>query len=90
MKTMENYIDEYKEALRIESDYALAKKLGMSRQNMTKIRNGGFLGREKCLIIARALKIDPLAIIGTIEAVRTKDADRKAMWIRLAKEKTAA
>lgn len=86
MKTLENYIDEFKEKLKIESDYAAAKELGIARQQMSRIRNGYVaIGREKCIRIANALKIDPVEIIATIEAAKEKRPEIKAIWIKLAK-----
>lgn len=89
MKTLENYIDEFKEKLKIESDYQLSKEIKVSRQQISKIRNGETsIGREKCIRIASALKIDPLEMIATIEAQKEKNPDVRAIWIRLAKEKS--
>lgn len=86
MKTLENYVDEFKERLKIESDYAAAKELGIARQQMSRIRNGYVaIGREKCIRIASALKIDPIEIIGTIEAAKEKKPEIKAIWIKLVK-----
>jgi transcriptional regulator with XRE-family HTH domain len=86
MKTLENYLDEFKEKLKIESDYGVAKELGIARQQMSRIRNGYVaIGREKCVRIASALKIDPIEIIGTIEAAKEKKPEIKAIWIKLVK-----
>ncbi len=86
MKTLENYIDEFKEKLKIDSDYAVAKELGIARQQLSRIRNGyTAIGREKCIRIAQALKIDPVEIIATIEAAKEKTPEVKAVWIKLAK-----
>jgi len=91
MKTLENYLDEFKEKLKIESDYQVSKELGIARQQISRIRNGEIaIGREKCLRLASALKIDPLEIIGTIEAAKEKNPEIRAVWIKLVKEKTKA
>lgn len=88
MKTLENYLDEFKEKLNIQSDYALAQELGVNRQQISKIKNGTTaIGRSKCLRVASGLKIDPLEIIATVEANKEKNPEVKSMWIRLAKEK---
>lgn len=88
MKTLENYLDEFKEKMNIESDYELAKILGVKRQQITSIRSGKIaIGRAKCIRIASGLKIDPLEIIATIEAAKEKNPDVRAQWVRLAKEK---
>lgn len=87
MRWFDSYIDELKEKLNLQSDYAVAQYLGIPRQSMTKVRNGAVLGHEKCLKIASALRKDPLEIIATAEAQREKNLELKAIWIRLAKEK---
>ncbi|HTF85339.1 MAG TPA: helix-turn-helix domain-containing protein [Cellvibrio sp.] len=88
MKTLENYLDEFKSRMNIESDYELAKLLGVSRQQISGIRSGRIaIGRTKCIRIASGLKIDPLEIIATIEAAKEKNPDVRALWVRLAKEK---
>ena len=88
MKTLENYIDDFKERLKIESDYGVAKELGVARQQMSRIRSGYVaIGREKCFRIATALKIHPLEIIATIEAAKEKNPEIRAVWIKLIKEK---
>lgn len=91
MKTLENYLDEFKDRLKIDSDYQLSKALDVERQQISKIRNGTTaIGREKCMRIAAALKIDPLEIIAVVEANKEKNPDVRAMWVRLAKEKGIA
>ena len=89
MKTLENYLDEFKAKLNIKSDYELSKILDVKRQQISRIRNGEIaIGREKCIRIAAGLKIDPLEIIATIEAAKEKNPEVRAMWIKLVKEKT--
>ena len=88
MKTLENYLDDFKEKMHIGSDYQLAKELKVTRQQISKIRNGEIaLGREKCLRLATGLKVDPLEVIAVVEAAKEKNPEVRAMWVRLAKEK---
>jgi len=87
MRWFDSYVDELKDRLNLESDYQVAKYLEVSRQYLTKVRNGQPLGRQHCIRIARALRRDPLEIIATAEAQREKDPDLKAIWVKLAKEK---
>jgi hypothetical protein len=87
MKWFDSYVDELKEKLKLDSDYAVAKFLGVPRQSMTKVRRGEVLGKDKCLRMAIALKRDPIEIIATAEAQKERNQELKAMWIRLAKEK---
>jgi len=88
MKSLVNYIDEFKKRLHIPSDYQLAAELGVKRQQVSRIRNNQVaIGRGKCLRIAEVLRIEPMEIIATIEANKEKNPELKAMWIKLAKEK---
>ncbi|WP_163833703.1 helix-turn-helix domain-containing protein [Spartinivicinus ruber] len=88
MKWLEDYVDEFKAKLNLPSDYAVAKELNVGRQAISKLRTGSVsIGKEKYLRIAQALKIDPLQVIATAEAQKTKNPELKAQWIRLAKEK---
>ncbi|WP_027710286.1 hypothetical protein [Zooshikella ganghwensis] len=88
MKRFEDYLDAFKEKLKIESDYALAKELDVSRQQISNLRYyGGALGKEKCLRMAQALQIDPMQIIATAEAAKAKQKELKSIWLKLAKEK---
>ena len=90
MKTLENYLDEVKEKLKIESDYQLSKEIKVTRQQISKIRSGNTaIGREKCVRIAAGLKIDPLEIIATVEAGKEKNPELRAIWVKLAKEKSS-
>lgn len=87
MRWFDSYIEELKEKMNIESDYKLAEWLDVTRQYITKVRNGQPMGKKYCIRIAKALKRDPLEIIATAEAQKEKDNDIKAIWVRLAKEK---
>ncbi len=88
MKTLENYMDEFKEKLNITSDYKLAQELNVKRQQISRIRSGIVcIGREKCIRMAKALKIDPWEIIAAMEAQKEKKSEMHALWIKLAKEK---
>lgn len=87
MRWFDSYVDELKEKLKLPSDYAVAKFLGIPRQSMTKVRNGAVLGHDKCLRIAIALKKDPVEVIATAEAQKEKNKDLKAIWVKLAKER---
>lgn len=87
MKWVEDYVDEYKERLHLPSDYAVAKRLNISRQMINKVRKGDVLGRETLMAMAKTLRRDPIELIATAEAERAKNQDLKAVWVKLAKEK---
>lgn len=86
MKTLENYIDEFKERLKIESDYECANYLGVKRQQISAIRKGiNSIGREKCMRIAEVLKINPIEIIATLELQKEKNPQIKMIWSKMIK-----
>ena len=87
MKWFEDYIEDLKIHQNLTSDYAVANFLDIPRQSMTKVNNGTPLGKDKCMRMAQALKIDPMEIIATAEAQKTKNPELKAVWLKLAKEK---
>ncbi|HEM0854046.1 TPA: hypothetical protein U0V88_004790, partial [Escherichia coli] len=84
MKWFADYIDDLKEKLEITSDYAIAKHLGIERQNITRARNGEPLNDKICFRIASELKINPMEIIATAKAQKEKNNDIRALWIKLA------
>ena len=87
MYDSKDYMSMYKEALHLKSDYSTAKRLEVTRQMMTKIKNGSPLSKDLAYKIAKAIKHDPIEIIATTMAEREKNLDIKAVWIKLAKEK---
>ncbi|MDH2435385.1 helix-turn-helix domain-containing protein [Pokkaliibacter sp. MBI-7] len=87
MRWFDSYIDELKERMKLDSDYQVAKMLNVSRQYITKVRNGQPMGAEKIIRLANALRRDPLELIATANAQKETNADVRAVWIKLAKEK---
>ena len=82
-----DYFAMFKEHMHLDSDYRTAQYLNVSRQLMTKIKNGQPLSSEMAFKMAKAMKRDPLELIATSMAEKERDSDLKAMWIKLAKEK---
>jgi len=69
------------------SDYAIAKRLGIPKQCMTRYRNhGGTFKESVALKVAQALKIDPAPLLAEIMAERAKDATVRRVWLRVARE----
>jgi len=71
----------------MRSDYEIANFLGVSRQYMTKINHGGVFSNKIAFQLAETLKIDPLEIMATCQALKTKNQEIRNVWIKLAKEK---
>lgn len=93
MKTVE-YMDAVKRAMGIESDYRLAKNLGVSTQALSGWRAGTRQPDNlMCYRIADVLKIDPARVIADIEferAARTGKVDEARLWSRYAERATTA
>ena len=85
MKTDE-FMDEAKNRLNINSDYALAKQLGLSRQAMSQYRAGKRSpDAYTCSRLADVLGINAFDIMIEIEASAEKDETRRAYWLSKAK-----
>lgn len=74
-------LDEAKKRLSIESDYALAKALGLKPQHISGYRKGGHLPDDSiALRLAEAAGMDPLQLLAQINAERAKDPKVKRFW----------
>jgi plasmid maintenance system antidote protein VapI len=65
----------------IKSDYALAKALGVPRQQMSELLKG----RKKpdayiCVKIGDMLGVHPLILLAELEADNAKTTERRAFW----------
>lgn len=90
MKTGE-YILMAKKASGIESDYALAKKLGITRQAISNyVNKKSVMDDYTAAKVAELLGINALEVIAAANAEREKDAGRVAFWHRLATSGKAA
>lgn len=87
MNTTQRLMQEAKSALGIESDYALAKALEMSRQAISHYRTGrSQLDVEGAFRIAEVLGKDPAAIIAAVEAERATKPEAREAWIQRLKQ----
>lgn len=86
MDTTNTFLDRYKEALGLTSDYQLAQELGLSRQQISNYRTGrSFLSKEAALKIAPAIKVSAAyALTVTLIEKAVKDDERRA-WLAVAK-----
>lgn len=89
MKAFE-YCDAVKEKVGIESHYALAKRLGIAKQSITKLYAGGTFSNETALKVAEILEIDPLIVIADSEIEKAKVPEIRAVWENLAARIAAA
>ena len=83
MNTLE-YMAACKERLGITSDYALAKKLGLSQTGLSNYRTGrSRMDDDVALKVSEILGIAPIVVIAHANAERAKTAEQKARWLSL-------
>lgn len=81
MRTTLEFISDIKSKYGIESDYAAAKLLGVTKTTMSHYRNGkGLLGDDSAMKIAQLLELDPGYVLACIAAERSKQPEVKAAW----------
>lgn len=81
MKTTIQFLDAVKEKLGIESDYALAKRLGFPFSTMSNYRTGRrILDDDAALSVALALDIHPFEVIAAANVERAKTPEQAARW----------
>lgn len=87
MKTTEKYLEAAKKKLGIESDYELAKRLGIQRTAVSNYRTGrSVMDDYTAAKIAQALDINPLTVIATANAEREKVTERRTFWLKIASQ----
>jgi predicted transcriptional regulator len=80
MNTLE-YLAACKARLGIDSDYALAKALGISHSAICGYRAGtSRVNDDVALSIAEILGIHPFQVIATANAERAKTPEQRARW----------
>lgn len=81
METIKSLLDQAKAARDVTTEYALAKELGLTKQQISEYYKGRVIPSEyACLQIAKALgrNYDQIQAIVRIEA--EKDEDRRQTW----------
>jgi len=79
-----NWIDRAAEQLGGASDYAVAKRTGLTRSAISSYRRGRTLmDDDACIAIADVLGIDPLKVIADQAAERAKTERSRAYWRRI-------
>lgn len=83
MKTITQLLDEVKKARGIETDYALAKSLGINKARISAYYAGKEAPNEyACLQIAEALGRDYSEISAAVRIEAEKDENRREAWRR--------
>lgn len=82
-KEFANYLDLYKAELGLDSDYALAQRMGKTRQYVSQMRNNGQAPDEVCLEIARVIGVEGYLVLAARNAAKDSgpagDAWRKLL-----------
>jgi len=83
MNTLE-YLAAVKKRLVIESDYALAARLGVTRSAISKLQQGkGVFGDDVALTVAQILDLNPLIVIAQANAERANTPEARSRWMEL-------
>ena len=81
MRSTVDFLDAVKSRHSLPSDYALAPFLGITKQEVSKLRNGKvYLGDSTALQVAKLLEIDPAEVIASAYFERAKRPEEKAVW----------
>lgn len=84
MQTTNELLNAVKAKLCLPSDYALAPKLGLTKQMISRYRlKKEYFGDEMCLKVASILEIDPAIVLASIHAERAKTEAEKSAWTAL-------
>lgn len=85
MFSIAEFLDSVKARASIDSDYRLAKVIGITHGAMTHYRMGRTLPNESVIEQLCALSgDDPDYIAAQIQAARAKDGPARVMWSRIA------
>ena len=86
-----DYLIAAKAKLGIESDYALAMKLGVTRSAVSRFQlRKGVFGDDVALSVAEILGRNPLEVIAAANAERTTDPKMKSKWKAIAEKFSAS
>ncbi len=78
--TPQEYLDAAKGRMGITSDYALAQRFEIPRQDVARYRKGRCPDNYTATKIAITLELDPAQVIADLEAQREKDPRRLDFW----------
>ena len=85
MKTTADFLDDLQKKLGVTSDYAVAGKMEMHRQHISHYRNlKGSFDDAMSLRVADILETDPAFVIACMHHQRSKQAEVKKVWERIA------
>jgi plasmid maintenance system antidote protein VapI len=83
MKGTLDYLNEAKARLGLESDYALAKHLGLTVGSVSHyVNRRRVIDNYTAAKLAEILGVEPIEVIAAAEFEREKDEQRKIFWKR--------
>jgi plasmid maintenance system antidote protein VapI len=83
LNTLE-YLRAVKTRLGIESDYALAQRLGVTRSAISKLQQGKVVfGDDVALSVAQILDVPPIVVIAQANAERASTPEMRARWMEV-------
>lgn len=75
------YLDAVKAQINIQTDYELAKRLGVPRGHVAEYRSGKRgIPLAAAFKLAIALEMDPAGVVADLEEQREKNEERRAFW----------
>lgn len=86
MESLAPYLDELKRLKNLESDAAIARWLGTSKQHVHRIRNGESMGDKKCFLLAKTLHASPLELLSLNYALRADNKEMEEFWLSVHRE----
>ncbi|MES2027373.1 MAG: helix-turn-helix domain-containing protein [Pseudomonadota bacterium] len=90
MKTLA-YLDAAKQRLKIDSDYALSKILGVTTSAISNYRaERSRIDDDVALKLAEILEINPLEVIASANAERARTPEMRARWTGLMQKVSAS
>ena len=91
MEFVKKLLDDVKKAKEIETDYVLAKELGINRARISAYYAGKeFPNEYACLRIAEVLNVSVDIILALVRIDAEKDEERRAAWVAYYKRIQAA
>jgi len=75
------YLDTAKARLNIQSDYELARRLGVKNGPLCQMRTGDRnVPLDVAFRLAIVLELDPAQVVADLESQREKNPDKRAFW----------
>lgn len=85
-----DYMELAKKVSKIPSDYALAQRLGITRQAISRFQTGNFaMSDEVAMKIAQLCGKNPVFVLADVHAEREKNPEIRAVWLGMIEKLSA-